>query len=45
MNDVPMPRFIAPVFNDDEFGQDSDIESLLFERAYGCPLSELLRTR
>jgi hypothetical protein len=43
MNDVPIPRFVAPVFNDDEFGHDNDIESLMFERAYACPFVEWLK--
>lgn len=40
MNDVPIPRFIAPVFNDDEFASDDDVFMMRCEAM--CPLAEYL---
>jgi hypothetical protein len=41
MNDVPMPRFVPPVFNDDEFATDDDIEGMR-HNTIGCLLVERL---
>jgi hypothetical protein len=43
-NDVPQARFIPPVYRDDEFSEDSDIEAMRHDSIV-CPLFRWLVSR